>query len=222
MPDQKTKTKAKERSSHPMYLDEESRPAWEVAYLFPAQGQWTEQDYFDLEEIGHFKPRLELSNGRLEVLTMPTELHQLIVAYLLDLLKAFTQTHAPGMVLFTGLRVRLWKRTFREPDVIYMKAEHAHRRHNEYWEGADLVMEVVSPDPKDRERDLRIKVRQYARAGIPEYWIIDPQERLIRVLTLVGKAYKLHGKFTPGMEATSALLPGFAVSVDLALAPPGS
>jgi hypothetical protein len=41
-------------------------------------------------------------------------------------------------------------------------------------------------------------------------------------LTLRGKAYKVHGDFRPGSRATSALLPGFAVAVEEALAPPGS
>jgi Uma2 family endonuclease len=118
--------------------------------------------------------------------------------------------------------VRLKKGNIREPDVVYMKAENARRRRNEYWEGADLVIEVVSPDHKDRERDLKTKRQEYARAGIPEYWIIDPQEKVIRVLTLEGKAYKVHGDFGPGTRATSVLLPGFALDVDKALAPPGS
>jgi Uma2 family endonuclease len=99
-----------------------------------------------------------------------------------------------------------------------MKAEHAHRRHEKYWDGADLVVEVVSADPKDRKRDLEVKPREYARAGISEYWIIDPEQRQIRVLILQGRTYKLHGEFVPGMQATSVLLPGFAVFVDDVLA----
>ena len=105
---------------------------------------------------------------------------------------------------------------------MYMKAEHASRRHSKYWDGADLVMEIVSPDPKSRRRDFEEKALEYAQAGIPEYWIIDPEQRFIRVLTLRGQAYELHGEFGPGTEATSVLLPGFTVSIDAVLAPPGS
>jgi Uma2 family endonuclease len=92
--------------------------------------------------------------------------------------------------------------------------------HEDYWDGADLVMEVVSPDPKDRKRDLETKPREYARAGIPEYWIIDPEQGRIQVLTLEGKVYRVHGDFGAGTQATSALLPGFAADVDAVLAPP--
>jgi len=99
-----------------------------------------------------------------------------------------------------------------------MKAENAHRRHDKYWDGADLVMEVVSRDPTDRKRDLEVKPGEYARARIPEYWIVDPEERQIKVLTLEGQTYKVHGEFGPGTVATSVLLPGFAVSVDEVLA----
>ena len=79
-------------------------------------------------------------------------------------------------------------------------------------------MEVVSPDPQDRQRDLVVKRREYARAGIPEYWIIDPAERRVCVYTLSRRTYRLHGEFREGDEATSVLLPGFAVSVDAVLA----
>jgi Uma2 family endonuclease len=205
----------------PFYFDGQT-PTWEVAYLFPPQGRWTEDDFWALGSVYEGVPRVELSQGRLEVLPVPTQTHQLILFFLAKLLDAFAQSGAPGMVLPSGTDVRLKKGVIRQPDVVYMKAENARRRHEKYWDGADLVMEVVSPDPKDRERDLETKPREYARAGIPEYWIIDPQEKVIRVLTLVGKAYKVHGEFGPGTRATSVLLPGFAVAVDEALVPPGS
>ena len=221
MPRQSTATATKAEMPLPPFPDG-SEPTWEVAYLFPPQRGWTEDDYWALQGRCEGAARVELAGGCLEVLPVPTELHQLILFYLAKLLDAFTERRAPGMVLPSGMKVRLKKGLVRDPDVIYMKAEHAHRRHNEHWEGADLVMEVVSPDPKDRKRDWETKPKEYARARIPEYWIVDPQDKVIRVLTLKGKAYQVHGDFGPGAQATSVLLPGFAVSVDAALGPPGS
>ena len=57
-------------------------PTWEVAYLFPNQGAWSVADYLALD-TNHL---VELSEGRLEVLAMPTEQHQLIVAFLYNAL----------------------------------------------------------------------------------------------------------------------------------------
>ena len=54
---------------------------------------------------------------------------------------------------------------------------------------------------------------KYAEAGIPEYWIVDPQKRVITVLVLADAVYRVHGEFTPEQQATSVLLGGFAVDV---------
>jgi Uma2 family endonuclease len=220
MPAKNAATKLKKQAPS-WRLPEEGEPTWEIAYLFPAQGTWTENDYLNLDGIGEAYPRVELCNGRLEILPMPTQTHQLILAYLFQALHTFTIAHAPGVVLFSGMKVRLQKSPrvkFRDPDLVYMKAEHAHRRHEKFWDGADLIMEIVSPDPKDRERDLEVKPLDYARARIPEYWIIDPQQQRSRVLTLRGRSYRLHGEFGSGTQATSVLLPDFGVSVDEVLA----
>jgi Uma2 family endonuclease len=192
---------------------DEGTPTWEVAHLFPAQGTWTEADYLALDRVHDGFPLVELSSGRLEVLPWPTQTHQLILVFLFEKLAAFTRAHAPGTVLISGMRVRLGKGKYRDPDILYMKAANARRRHEEHWDGADLVMAIVSPDPKDHDRDWKTKPREYARAGIAEYWIVDPQERLTRVLTLHGKTYRVHGDFGPDARATSVLLPGFTVSV---------
>jgi Uma2 family endonuclease len=82
-------------------------------------------------------------------------------------------------------------------------------------EGAELAMEVVSDD--DRRRDLETKRFEYARAGISEYWIVDPLKEQITVLKLDGSAYVVHGEFKKGDRATSVLLPGFSVDVAEAL-----
>jgi Uma2 family endonuclease len=192
----------------------DAEPAWEIARLFPNQGAWDEADYLALT-TNHF---VEFSDGRVEVLPMPTMAHQLIVQYLSNLLLAFVDARKLGRVLFAPLRVRLRSGKFREPDVVFMLAAHAGRMGQKYWEGADLVMQVVSDEPEDRDRDLVTKRREYAEAGIPEYWIVDPQQRRITVLSLAGGTYLVHGEFSEGQRATSALLTAFDCDVTAAFA----
>jgi len=182
-------------------------PTWEIAHLFPAQGAWSEAEYLAMNA----NRLLEFSHGRLEVLTMPTQAQQLIVLFLYRALQAFVEVGRLGMVLVAPLRVQLWPGKYREPDVVFMLAEHAARRRNDFWEGADLVMEVVSDE--DRRRDLETKRFEYARAGIPEYWIVDPANARITVLRLQGERFATHGEFERGAQAQSALVSGFSVDV---------
>ena len=85
-----------------------------------------------------------------------------------------------------------------------------------FTEAAELVMEVVSPD--DPARDYETKRRDYAAAGVPEYWVVDPAMKQVLVLRLAGAAYVEHGTFGSGRIATSHRLPGFSVDVDAMLA----
>ena len=178
---------------------------WEIAQLFPAQGHWSEEEYLGLA-TNHL---IEFSHGQLEVLPLPTFSHQRLVALLYRLLLGYVEERGMGVVMFAPLRIQLWSGKFREPDIVFMAAEHADRLGEQYWRGTDLVMEVVSPD--DPQRDRVTKRREYAQAGIPEYWIVDPADASITVLSLRGSEYALHGKFVSGETATSVLLDGFAV-----------
>jgi len=189
-----------------------SRPklAWQVAELLPEQGQWTETQYLWVTD--QTSRLVELSDGAIEVLPMPGPPHQKIVALLYRLLFAFVQARSLGTVLFAPLRVRLWPGTFREPDIVFLHADHADRETPEFWNGADLVIEVVSPSKP--EHDLVTKRQEYALAGIPEYWIVNPEAQTIAVLSLAGLLYIEHGLFRRSEVASSALLEGFAVAVD--------
>jgi Uma2 family endonuclease len=180
-----------------------------VALLFPEQGAWSEEEYLALNS----NRLVEFSDGTIEVLPMPTTSHQLIVAYLYRLLLAFITPKKLGTVLFSPLRVRLCPGKYREPDLVFLLARHAGRIGESFWKGADLVMEVVSSDEEDRRRDLVTKRREYALAGIAEYWIVDPQKARVLVLRRAGKKYLVHGTYTKGSRAISVLLPGFTVDV---------
>jgi Uma2 family endonuclease len=183
-------------------------PAWNVAMLFPAQGDWTEEEYLALDT----NRLVELSDGWLEVLPVALPYHQFIVKLLYDLLNAFVNAHALGDVLFAPLPIRLWPQTMREPDLVFLRPRRIPNL-KKPPDGADLAIEVVSGTPEDRKRDLVTKRKEYAKAGIPEYWIVDPEEKTITVLTLGKKTYRVYGEFGPGETATSVLLPGFGVDV---------
>ena len=124
--------------------------------------------------------------------------------------------HDLGSVLVAGYRVQVRPGKFREPDVIFISRQKEPQMGELFSTCADLVMEVVSDD--DRLRDLETKRQEYAQAGIPEYWIVDPRLKRITVLWLDGPAYVVHGEFVEGTEATSRLLEGFRVDVAAALA----
>jgi Uma2 family endonuclease len=184
-------------------------PAWSIATLYPNQGYWDEYDYLELE-TNHL---VEFSKGFVEVLPMPTQLHQAILLFLYRALFAFVDARGLGTVMTAPLRVRIGREEYREPDILFMLAAHDKRRGNRYWKGADLVMEVVSDGAEDRRRDLIEKRRDYAKGRIPEYWIVDPRESSITVLRLSKGKYLVAGQYGLKDQAKSVLLPGFEVSV---------
>jgi Uma2 family endonuclease len=194
-------------ATYPPAATSPPEPAWKVAKLFPNQAQWSELEYLELNG----NRLIEFTKGYIEVLGIPTDLHQAIVAALFEALLLFVRPARRGTVRFAPLRVRLWPGKYREPDVMFLAASHDSQRQEDFWDGADLVMEVVSDD--DRRRDLENKRFEYTRAGIAEYWVVDPQRKEITVLTLAGQRYEVHGTFTPGEKAESRLLAGFQVSV---------
>ena len=185
-------------------------PAWDVAKLFPPQGYWSIADYLDLDSRSN-NHLIEFSSGNIEVLSMPSLQHQAIAAFLFHLLYTFVESQKLGLVRFAPTKVLLWQGKIREPDVIFIANENTAKRTEQWYEQVDLAMEIVSPD--DPSRDLETKRREYAQAGIKEYWVIDPRSNEILVLTLANSSYAVHGVFGLDETATSALLPSFSVSV---------
>jgi Uma2 family endonuclease len=177
--------------------------------LLPLQGLWTEEQYLRLtDQTNRF---IEFTEGSVEVLPMPTRKHQAISRFLFLAFLACVQ-RLGGTVFYAPLRVRVAPGRFREPDLVLLLDVNDPRNQNAFWLGADLVVEIVSPDYV--ERDTVLKRADYAEAGIPEYWIVNPDEETITVLKLSDGVYTAHGVFGRGETAASVLLTGFTVSVD--------
>ncbi|MDW8147060.1 MAG: Uma2 family endonuclease [Roseiflexaceae bacterium] len=177
--------------------------------LTALQGTWSVAQYLAL--TAQTNRLIEYADGVIEVLPMPTEKHQAMLEALFLAFRAYVERHG-GKVRFAPLRLLVREGTFREPDILLVRDANDPRRQNDYWRGADLVAEIVSPD--NPTRDLEEKPRDYAEAGIPEYWIVNPLDETITVLTLAGDAYATYGVFRRGDEARSKLLDGFTVRVD--------
>lgn len=191
-----------------MLVDGMGEPAWAIATLFPSQGSWSDEEYLAFSTE---RPLVELRDGAIEVLPMPTDGHQRV----LDALFLLLATHARaagGRARTAGIRVRIRAGVFRQPDIVYLGPARQHLRGEEYWSGADLVVEVVSGSSGDRVRDLVTKRREYAEAGIPEYWIVDPQQETITVLRLEQGTYVEHCVGQQESSATSTVLPELCVT----------
>jgi Uma2 family endonuclease len=177
--------------------------------LLPLQGLWTVEQYLRLtDQTNHL---IEFTDGEIEVLPMPTSRHQVILLLLYELFKAVIWP-AGGKVLVAPLRLQVRPGKFREPDLLMLRDAADPRYQDAFWLGADVVVEIVSPDRP--ERDTEEKPRDYAEASIPEYWIVNPLDETITVLTLDGAEYRPLGVFHRGEHAGSQILATFRVSVD--------
>lgn len=191
-----------------MALHAENQELAPVAELYPPQGQWTEADYFALPDTNRY---VELSEGRLIMAPHPTYRHQTALQNVFLKFQSFAEARHLGIVRFAPLPVRLWPGKIREPDIVFVAREHGDRIGEQVLGLPDLVIEVISPSTITTDRVE--KFYEYARAGVGEYWMVDPEERAIEVYTLREGAYVLGGKYRPGELARSELLPGFEVSV---------
>lgn len=191
-----------------MTMQAEDQELAPVAELYPPQGKWTEADYFALPDTHR---HVELSEGKLIVPPHPTYRHQEALKRLFLRLNAFVESHDLGVVEVAPLPVRLWPGKIREPDIFFIAREHSDRIGEEVCGVPDLVVEVISPGT--RQVDQVEKYAEYARAGVLEYWLADPDGHWIEVYALRQGVYEPLGRYGPGETACSALLPAFEVGV---------
>ena len=178
-----------------------------ILELFPRQGEWREGDYFSLPG----NRMMELVDGHVEILPVPSLLHQFLARLVFLQLHDFVERHSLGIVMSAPTRIRISDRHFREPDVFFVSATNFHRRQAQFWEIANLVVEIISPD--DPDRDLIDKRHDYATAGIAEYWIIDPRDDSIQVFYLRDGSYSDGIRTISGQSAESKVLSGFRTDV---------
>jgi Uma2 family endonuclease len=178
--------------------------------LFPPQGQWREGDYFALPESTQI---IELSEGRLIMHPTPSFAHQEAVNELGFALRRYVKTEGLGRAITSPFDVRLWEDKIRQPDVLFIRSENLSQIKTTYLDGPpDWVAEVISPG--SRTVDEVDKLADYAKAGVPEYWLVDLEAQTIRVNVLAGDSYRLAATYEAGQTAHAETVEGFTIPVD--------
>lgn len=141
------------------------------------QGEYTLEDYYALPE----DCRYELIDGVLFEMNSPATVHQALIGLLhLEFAQFVRENKGPCKVFLSPFDVRLDMddRTMVEPDLLVICSRD--RIGPKYCKGApDLAVEVLSPSTK--LKDMKLKTRKYKNAGVREYWIVDPDTRVILV-----------------------------------------
>ncbi len=189
-------------------LDGRNRP-YTGDYLVRLQG-WTLEDYLRLAPENAF---VEFVRGEVLMASPVAALHQLVVHFLAKLLDEFLLARGETFIVLTGpAAVQILPDVVREPDVFVLPPEAEDVLDQVPLPVVPrLVMEVTSPST--RTVDLVEKSLDYAQAGVPEYWVVDIQEKaVIQHLPEPGSRYTAH-RVVRGWVA-SRVLPGFRVKVE--------
>ena len=181
----------------------------------PASHLDTRLTYDDFVHFPDDGNRHELIDGVHHVAPSPDVRHQVIVVRLVVEIATYLKQHPVGRVFVAPLDVVLSNHDVVEPDVLFVATDQTEMLTEKNVQGPPaLVVEVLSPST--RKRDAQAKRRLFERAGVREYWLVDPELDTVQVLRL-----SLEGKLVRVAELsaddndtlTTPLLPGCAIAL---------
>lgn len=156
--------------------------------------------------------RYEVIDGELFMTPAPSWQHQSSLMRLSYLVYDWVYARGLGAVVQAG-GVVLDEENGVQPDLLYVAREHFDIISERGVEGApDLVVEVLSPSTQARDRG--IKMRRYAAAGVPHYWLVNVRTRALEAYALGADGYERAGSFGPGTIFRPALFPGLEIPID--------
>jgi Uma2 family endonuclease len=153
--------------------------------------------------------RYEVIDGVLYMTTAPSFFHQWIASRIVRMLQAQVEDSGVGLVAFAPVGLLMPGCDPVQPDVVVVRSEERGMIYDRRINGVPaLIVEVLSPS--NAEKDTEIKRAAYARAGLPEYWIVRPAERDVIVLSKPDPAAALFlhsSTVAPDGELVSPTLP---------------
>ena len=176
--------------------------------MFNVKTRLTYADYLETPD----DERYELLNGELVMSPSPKEIHQSISGILHLVIGAFVRERSLGKLYFAPFDVVLSDTDVVQPDLLFVSNERIGIVTADNVRGApDLVVEILSP--ATAERDRTVKLDLYARHGVKEYWIVDPDARTITVLLRGEGGFEVVGVYGEGESLRSPTLAGFSVAL---------
>lgn len=138
---------------------------------------WDRARWAELPDDGN---RYEVIGGVLYMSTAPSFFHQWIIRQIARTLFTQIDDTGVGLTVWAPLGVFMPGCDPVQPDVVVVRTEHLDIIQQRRINGVPaLLVEVLSPGNPDT--DTEIKRRAYARAGVPEYWIVRPAQRDVLV-----------------------------------------
>ncbi|HHJ07489.1 MAG TPA: Uma2 family endonuclease, partial [Anaerolineae bacterium] len=143
----------------------------------------------------------------------PSTKHQRILLALVIRLSDYLKQHPLGELFFAPVDVRMGNLANPvQPDLLFIARDRLNIVKEDYIDGApDLIAEALSPGSQSYDR--RTKFNLYARAGVKEYWLIDPQSCVVEIYVLRGQAYAPLGAFNSNQLLRSEILPDLKLPV---------
>lgn len=168
--------------------------------------------YKDYEALPADGRRYEIHDGELSVTPAPSPLHQEISGNLNEILRGHVKTRGLGKVFYSPIDCILSDITVVQPDLLYLDPGRLNLVSDRGIEGPPtLVVEILSPTTTAIDRSTKRQL--YAKYGVPYYWIVDPEARVVEVYGLSEGVYQVSARVA-GSEPVS--LPPFP---DLAFVP---
>lgn len=167
--------------------------------------------YSDYEKLDDGN-RYELIYGELIKIIppSPTTIHQIGSSNLNEALKKFVRDNKLGSVFYAPLDVYLDKYSTVQPDIFFISKERTHIIGDKKIEGApDFVIEIISPGTA--YYDWIDKKDLYAKFGVKEYWIVDPEKQTVQIFENVSNQFQLLQEEKETGIAKSKLLQGFEI-----------
>ena len=174
----------------------------------PESLKFTYKDYLLLPK----DKRYEIIEGDLYMVPSPFTKHQMISINLSHILWKFVRQKGSGEILNAPCNVVLSEYDIVQPDILFISKERSNIITEKNIQGTpDLIIEILSRSRKHIDKNL--KHRLYARSGVKEYWIVDPDKETIEVFILGAEGYKSEGVYDKKDKLKSKLLKGLSVNV---------